>query len=172
VILENSGGGKMRAISRAQLSSDPEITTRLGRAIPALTGANEFGFGELFVYNKNGTNTLGMNYIPVTVTHKPAVANRFDVCSNRLTSAVAAGDFGNIELGFNLIQTEPTVRIQALESTLKQLTVLPEKASTFNASNGILRLPELHVDDTVEYRGLEFLLIDGERLIFELVGSE
>jgi hypothetical protein len=66
----------------------------------------------------------------------------------------------------------PTARIQAIESTLKSLTVLPEKASTFNSRMGIFRIPELQVDNTIEYRGLQFLLIDGNQLIFELVGSE
>jgi hypothetical protein len=131
-----------------------------------------FGFAEVFVYNNNGVNTLAMNYVPISSSNLPAVANRFDLCSNRLTSTVAAGEFGNIELGFNLVQMAPTVRIQAIESTLKPLTVLPEKASTFNSHTGVFRIPELHVDNTIEYRGLQFLLIDGNQLIFELVGSE
>lgn len=172
VILENSGGGKWRAISRAQLSSNPEITSRLATTIPVLMGANEFGFGETFVYNNNGVNTLAMNYIPVTYTNQPRVANRFDTCANEMLSAVAAGQFGDLELGFKLLQMEPTVRIQALESTLKQLSVLPEKASTFNATTGILRIPELYVDDTLEFTGLLFQLVDDAQLIFELVGSD
>ncbi len=172
VILENSGGGKWRAISRAQLSSNPEITTRLAKQIPLLMGANEFGFGETFVYNNNGVNTIGMNYIPLTYTHQPRVANRFDTCTNQILSAVAAGQFGNLELGFRLIQVAPTVRIQALESTVKQLSVLPAKSATLNASTGILHMPELYVDDTLQATGLRFQLVDQAQLIFELVGLD
>ncbi|MDP2128877.1 MAG: VCBS repeat-containing protein [Pseudohongiella sp.] len=172
LFFESAGNGKLRAVSRAQLSSNPEVVDRLRWANSALSGRNQFGFAEVFVYNNNGVNTLAMNYIPISTNNLPAVANRFDLCSNQLTSNVAAGEFGNIELGFNLLQMAPTVRIQAIESTLKPLTALPEKASTFNSGSGIFRIPELHVDDTIEYRGLQFLLIDGNQLIFELVGSE
>lgn len=169
---ENTGNGKLRAVSRTQLSSNPEIVDRLRWASAPLSGENQFGVAEVFVYDSNGTNTLAMNYVPINYSNLPGVANRFDLCSNRLTSNVAAGEFGNIELGFNLLQMEPTVRIQAIESTLKPLTVMPEKASTFNSATGIFRIPELHIEDNVEYRGLRFLLIDGTNLIFELVGSE
>lgn len=170
---ENSGGGKFRAITRADLSNDQDVLNRLRWATSPLKSQDEFGFAEAFAYDDdNGVNTLGINYVPFQFTHQPVVANRFDTCSNKLVSAVAAGEFGDIELGFNLLQMEPTVRIQAVESTLRPLSVLPDKASTFTSANGIFRIPELHVDGDLAYRGLQFLLIDGEKLVFELVGSE
>lgn len=168
VILENSGGGKWRAISRSQLSSSSGISTRLATAIPAVTGAEEFGFVEVFIFNNNGVNTLAMNYIPVTHSEQTRVANRFDTCSNQMLSAVAAGDFGNLEIGFRVVQLTPTVRIQALESSVKSLPVMPQKSSSFNASTGLLQIPELYVDDALGFTGLQFRLIDAAQLIFEL----
>jgi hypothetical protein len=170
--LENSAGGKWRAITRAALSSDNSVLDRLRFQKGFLTGVNEFGMSELFVFDSNGARTLGMNYVPITHTPQAAVANRFDGCSNIMRSSVAAGEFGNLNVSFKLVQSEPGIRIQILGNSLKQLTMLPEKAATFNSATGMLFVPELYVDDSVAYRGLQFRLVDGDQLIFELVEIE
>lgn len=85
-----------------------------------------------------------------------------------MLSAVAAGDFGNLEIGFRVVQLTPTVRMQALESSVKSLPVMPQKSSSFNASTGLLQIPELYVDDALGFTGLQFRLIDAAQLIFEL----
>lgn len=172
VFFENSNGGKYRAISRAHMSNDPDVLNRLRWATSPLKSKNEFGFAEIYSYKENGVDMLGMNYVPFKFTNQTPVANRFDTCSNKLVSAVSAAEFGNLELGFNVLQMEPTVRIQANGASIKSLNVLPEKAASFSSGNGIFRIPELVIDDAVAFRGLQFKLIDGDNLIFELVGSD
>lgn len=164
-------GARLRAITRANLGGDSEASLRLQWGQP-LVGNGVFGYAEVFVLVENGQRKLGLNYVPVTSTPNAPVANRFDVCSNVMRSFVDAGSFGRIQLDFRLLRMEPTVQIQVLADTLKNVTTLPAKFSTFNPASGLLHIPELMVDDTVEYRGLQFLLIDGDQLIFELVGSE
>jgi hypothetical protein len=41
-----------------------------------------------------------------------------------------------------------------------------------NSATGMLFVPELYVDDSVAYRGLQFKLVDGDQLMFELVEIE
>jgi len=164
-------GARLRALPRASLGGDAEARLRLVWGQP-LVGKGVFGYAEVFVLVENGQRKLGLNYLPVTSTPNPTVANRFDVCSNQMRSFVDAGNLGRIQLDFKLLRMEPTVQIQVLAETLKNITSLPAQFSTFNPATGLLRIPELVVDDNIEYRGLRFQLIDGDRLIFELVGSE
>lgn len=164
-------GGRLRAITRENPGGDSNVRDRLHWAEP-IVGDGVFGYAEVFTWVENGQRKLGINYLPVTSTPNAPVANRFDVCSNLMMSSVDAGDLGRIQLSFNLLRMEPTVQIQVLESSIKDITSLPAKFATFNPTSGLLHVPELVVDDTVEYRGLQFQLIDGDRLIFELVGSD
>ncbi|TFH75266.1 VCBS repeat-containing protein [Gammaproteobacteria bacterium LSUCC0112] len=164
-------GARLRALTRASLGGDAEARLRLLWGQP-LVGKDVFGYAEVFVLVDNGQRKLGLNYVPVTSTPAPSVANRFDVCSNQMRSFVDAGELGRIQLDFQLLRMEPTVQIQVLPETIKNLSVLPSRFSTFSPATGILQVPELVVDDTIEYRGLRFQLIDGDRLIFELIGSE
>jgi hypothetical protein len=163
-------GARMRALTRENLGGGTGVRERLQWAQP-LVGNGVFGYAEVFVLVDNGQRKLGLNYIPVTSTPNAPVANRFDVCSNVMRSYVDAGELGRIQLDFKLLRMEPTVQIQVLAETIKNITMLPTKFSTFSSASGLLHIPELVVDDTIEYRGLRFQLIDGNRLIFELVGS-
>jgi len=165
------GNTRLRAISRDALSANADANFRLQNG-QAIVGNGVFGYAEVFTLVENGQRKLGLNYVPVTSTPVAPVANRFDVCSNLMTSAVAAGEFGNIQLSFRLLRMEPTVHIQAVAESITGLSSLPEKHATFNSSTGILQVPELVLDDAVAYRGMQFRLIDGDRLIFELVATE
>ncbi|MDP2127129.1 MAG: VCBS repeat-containing protein [Pseudohongiella sp.] len=164
-------GGRFRAIARENLGGDTEAQVRLRWGQPVV-GDGVLGYADVYVLEENGQRKLGINYLPVSSTPMPAVANRFDVCTNQMSSIVDAGDLGRIQLKFNLLRMEPTVRIQALASTLKDISNLPAKFATFSNSSGLLMVPELAIDDAVGYRGLRFQLIDGENLIFELVGAD
>ncbi|HDZ07492.1 FG-GAP repeat domain-containing protein [Pseudohongiella sp.] len=171
VFLENSAGGKWRAITRGALSADSEAL-KLIQGSHAIKGLNQTGYADVFVFDNNGTKTLGMNYLPITHQPQVTVANRFDECSNQVRSLVAANEFGDLDVRFKLIQSEPTIRIQIIPETLSDVTQLPAKSASFNSATGILTMPELHVDDAVAYRNLQFRLIDGDLLIFELVALD
>lgn len=164
-------GARLRAVTRENLGGDTSARERLVWGEP-LVGNGVFGYVEVFTFVENGQRKLGMNYVPVTSTPNTPVANRFDVCSNLMTSSVDAGDFGRIQLDFRLLRMEPTVRIQVLPESIKSLSTLPGKFSTFNPASGLLQVPELVLDDAVGYSGLRFQLIDGDQLIFELVGAD
>jgi hypothetical protein len=170
-LLFEGSGGRLRAITRENMGGDSNARDRLHFGEP-IVGDGVFGYAEVFTLVENGQRKLGLNYLPVTSTPNAPVANRFDVCSNLMLSSVDAGDLGRIQLNFSLLRMEPTVQIQVLESSIKDITSLPAKFATFNPASGLLHVPELVVDDTIEYRGLQFQLIDGDRLIFELVGSD
>jgi len=170
-IFFEGGNTRLRAIARDSLGGNSEVLTRL-RYGGAVVGNGVFGYAEVFTLEENGQRKLGLNYVPVTSTPGIPVANRFDVCSNLMTSAVDAAEFGHIELQFRLLRMEPTVRIQVVGESIKGLTSLPDKHSVFNSTTGVLHVPELVLDDAVAYRGMQFKLIDGDKLIFELVATE
>lgn len=170
LFFEGSGGGRLRALNRANLGGDASARERLQVGQP-LVGNGVFGYAEIFTLVENGQRKLGLNYVPVTSTANTPVANRFDVCSNLMTSLVDAGELGRIQLNFRLLRMEPTVRIQALPESIKSISALPAKSATFNATSGLLQIPELVLDDAIGYSGLRFQLIDGDKLIFELVGA-
>lgn len=171
LFLESTAGGKWRAITRGGITSDSETLARL-KGAHAIKGSNQTGLAETFVFNNNGIRTLGMNYLPITHQPQAPVANRFDECSNTVRSMVAANEFGDLDVTFKLIQSEPTIRIQIQPETLRGVSPLPAKSASFNSASGMLVMPELHVDDAVAYRNLQFRLVDGDLLIFELVGLD
>jgi len=164
-------GTSLRALTRENLGGEPDARERLQWGQP-LVGNGVFGYADVFVLVDNGQRKLGLNYVPVTSTPNAPVANRFDVCSNVMHSFLDAGELGRVQLDFQLLRIEPTVQIQVLPDTIKNITMLPSKFSSFSPASGLLHIPELVVDDTIRYRGLRFKLIDGDRLIFELVGAE
>ncbi|OFE12766.1 hypothetical protein PHACT_06125 [Pseudohongiella acticola] len=165
------GNTRLRAISRESLGVNAETAQRLQYA-QAIVGNGVFGYAEVFTLLDNGQRKLGLNYVPVTSSSVPPVASRFDVCSNLMTSAVDAADFGRIQLSFRLLSMEPSVRIQVLPESIKDLTSLPGAHASFDPVSGLLRVPELVLDDAVAYRGMVFQLIDGDQLIFELVATD
>jgi len=172
VFLENTGGGKWRAITRNALTNNSEILNRLQFTRAPLRGDDVFGMAEVFVFDLNGVNTLGMNYLPVTHTMQSPVPNRFDECSNRMRSMVSASEFGALDISFQLIELDPVIRIQVLGESITSLPRLPEKFANFDSATGLLTVPELTIGDTVAYRQVVFKLIDGDRLVFELVGAQ
>lgn len=169
---ESSDGGKYRAVTIGSLTTDPEITFRLAFGVPLLS-SNEFGYAELFPYIDDVSGpSLGINYIPISSANLPKIANLFDTCSNLLKTNLDAGEFGYAALDFSIYQTEPTVIIQAIADSVAELSELPENLGMFNPETGVLLLPELFLDDVLAYTNVEFTLIDGTLLLFQLTGSD
>ena len=75
-------------------------------------------------------------------------------------------------LDFSLYQTEPTVIIQVIAESSEELVSLHEKSGAFNPETEKLLIPELVIDEQVAYTNVEFTLIDGELLLFQLSGSD
>ena len=44
--------------------------------------------------------------------------------------------------------------------------------ASFDPATGKLLIPELVLDDEVAYTNVEFTLIDGDQLLFQLTGSD
>ena len=165
------GNTRLRAIPRDSLGGNAETAQRLRYGQP-IVGNGVLGYAEVFTLLDNGQRKLGLNYVPVTSSPITPVASRFDVCSNLLTAMVDAADFGQIQLSFRLLSMAPSVRIQVLPESIKGLSSLPAAHASFDPSTGLLRVPELVLDDAIAYRGMVFQLIDGDQLIFELVATD
>lgn len=168
--LENSGGSKYRAITFQSLNAGAEAENRLW-AQP-LIGNGVFGIGEFFTTEENGQPAVGLNYVPINATKLPSFTNYFDACTNQLKTQVDAAQFGKMALNFLLKQSSPTIVVQAVAESAEMLSELPDGMASFDPATGKLLIPELVVDEEVAYTNLEFTLIDGDQLLFQLTGSD
>lgn len=170
LISQGRGLGCYKPVRLSDISSDESARSRLVSS-PPVTGESGTGFAEIFMLS-DPPNRIAINFIPLTITPAPTFPNWFDDCSGRLRTQTDAGQFGKVALDFTIYETEPKVIIQAVADSVATLTDLPEELATFNSATGELLLPELIVDENIAFTNVQFTLIDGENLLFELTGSD
>ena len=170
IAFENTGGLKYRGITHHSLSSDQAVRDRFYGNI--VLGNGVFGIAEIFPFEDNGQQAVGVNYMPITATSLSPIVNQFDSCTNKLYTSIDASTSGNFKLDFTIMQTSPAVIIQANAAAASPLTSLPDGSGAFDPSTGILTIPELVIDDQVAYTNVKFSLIDSTNLLFQLTGSD
>lgn len=169
-ISQGRGLGCFKPISLADINPDENDRIRLIVSPPTIGSAGT-GFAEIS-FDESNPGNLAINYLPLEILTTSTFPNWFDSCSNRLRAQIDASQFGNVALDFSLYQTEPTVIIQVIAESSEELVSLHEKSGAFNPETEKLLIPELVIDEQVAYTNVEFTLIDGELLLFQLSGSD
>lgn len=173
IIWEGTGYGCFNPVTLSEITSNNDAKYALTSGVPVFA-SGKLSYIEPWVgKDSSDQDVIRINkLVTLAITKNPVVANYFDSCSGYLRTRLNAAEFGFAALDFTIKQTEPTVQIQALATSLKVLDSIPQKAALFDSVNAQLSIPELVVDDAVVYTNLIFNMVDTEQLIFELVSFD
>ena len=163
------GDGCFAPVTVGQIANASQPAKDSFRGSRPLISNGTLTIASVFAYKVDGSDTFSANYTPISSAVISDQPNWFSNCSQKLQTKLDAGSNGQFELSFSIVQTEPTVVIQALAAQAKPITELPEKPATFDGSTGVLRIPELAIDGNVSFTNLEFTLIDAAKLQFQLM---
>tara|TARA_R100001377_G_C3192057_1_gene111024 strand:- start:118 stop:1779 length:1662 start_codon:yes stop_codon:yes gene_type:complete len=169
-MFEGTGNGCFEAVTMAEVTSDQQARYRMGKL--AMISSEEFGYAEFFTTNNNGQYSITSNYVPITISSRPAIDNSFHNCSGKLKFTVKLDNGETYTSDFSLISTNPEIIVQVDTASMKQIFEARSKPGVFNGATGKLFLPELIVDGQVFMRNLNFVVIDAEKLQLRLESYE
>ncbi len=144
-------------------------------AIAALQTFTVGGIPDFPLINFTGGAVTTGNFVNIAVVVEEEVAspaNYFDAASGLLRVTVDAGSSGLASLALAITSTDPSVVVQLDLSSVQVLTQSVEKMATFDATTGLLVLPELFVSGAAAFRNLSFRLTNAEQLLFTLESFE
>lgn len=168
IIWEGTGYGCFNPVVLSEITQDGNARPRIANGVPIFSSSG-LSYIETYIGKfDDGSDRVGYNQVDITITENPKVPVYLDNCSGLLRTYLDAGEFGKMSLDFTIVQTSPSVLIQAASTSARMLNSLPLKHAEFNPVNQTLRFPELVVNDDVAYTDLEFRLVDPVNLIFEL----
>ena len=95
-------------------------------------------------------------------------ANSFNTTTGILSVKADAGQAGLLSVSFSLVQSSPSVIIQAMPDTLTELSETVPSIASYDVSSNTLTIPELFVDGELAYTNLVFSLTDEDQSHFTL----
>lgn len=145
-------------------------------AIAALPTYTLAGIQDFPLVGYSSGSVVSSNFVNIAavVDEEPVATppNYFDEASGLLRVTVDAGTSGLASMAFSVTATAPSVVIQLDLSSVEVLTAAVEDMATFDATTGVLVLPELSVAGSAAFRNLRFILSDSEQLLFTLESFE
>ena len=171
VIFEGTGAGCFNEVTLASLNSPANARFRLAQH-PVFTPQQQMGFIEMFNTSQAGQNKFHITYVPIDISAKPAIANRFSSCSGILQTSVSILGGQSYAINFTIEASAANIVLRIDPASLKEISTLPDKFASFDASTGKLTIPELAVDGNVAFRNIVLALTDAEQLLFTLESAE
>ncbi len=159
-LYEGAGNGCFNPVTLADVlpgaTADFDTLFTLGEF--PLRSAQEFGYGTFGAMLINGEKRLFINYVPVNISPRPAIANYYHNCSGKLKFSLAIEGMGMYTSDFSLVATAPDIVVQVDAASVVDLTETRENIASFDTATGRLLVPELVVDGQVLLRNLVFVM--------------
>lgn len=173
-LLEGSGQGCFTTVTMGDVAPNDPVGSDTRRELGQfpLFSAEEFGYGSFGTLVDNGQQIIYLNYVPVQVEQKPAIANYLHDCSGKLRLTLTAEGADVFAGDFSIVETSPSVILQLELASVVERTAAPAKVGIYDGSTGLLTLPELVVGGVVVLRNVVLRLSDPGLLQFTLESYE
>ncbi len=167
VVFEGTGDGCFSPITWKSISDDPEVRFRISHAAPLISSSG-VGYVNAGVFS---ADSIVLEYFPIDIQPAAPIANLYNSCREKIEVTVDV-DGSFYALDFSIFSAGPEIVIQAIASSVRELTEGLQNVAIFDSGDGKLTIPELVLDGEVAYRNLVFQLTDGEQLLFRLDSAE
>lgn len=173
-LYEGTGNGCFNPVTLSNVlpaaTTDYETLYTLGQF--PLNSAQEFGYSIFGTNLNNGERQLFINYVPVSISPRAAIANYYHSCSGKLKFSLAIEGMGMYSSDFSLVATAPDIVVQVDAASVVELAETRENIARFDTTSGRLVVPELVVDGQVMLRNLVFVISNAELLQLTLESYE